>query len=232
MEIRNIENSVRQNNAEKFWEEMKSGKMGPVFFGQKMAASILGMVCDELAKKIETTIADTNEYVLDVDVTFAEFNATNAEIEAKIKKIEAEIASLQNKEKDGTITEEEKSELGVKTAELESLRAQSAVSSAKQEKEASSVAGKLKENETLLAKGKDYGDTAIEKGKPMMETQDKHKSFWRKLFGTWNNQDIRDSGKKLVDSGENLLSKVDSSIELNKTVADKTKKTEKKSATK
>ena len=54
----------------------------------------------------------------------------------------------------------------------------------------------------------DYGETAVEKGTPLAETQDKRKSFWRKTFGGWNQSAKREAGKAAVEAGNNLLEQV------------------------
>ena len=54
----------------------------------------------------------------------------------------------------------------------------------------------------------DYGETAVEKGTPLAETQDKKKSFWRKTFGGWNKSAEREAGKKAVEAGNDLLEQV------------------------
>ena len=70
----------------------------------------------------------------------------------------------------------------------------------------------------------DYGETAVEKGTSLAETQDKRKSFWRKLSGSWNKSAEREAGKKAVEAGNNLLDQVETVKASEKEITKKTKK--------
>lgn len=189
-------------------------------------ANVLGgnvgllMICKEMVATYEQVIEDQNEYVLEIELGADELQNLEDSIEAKIKKLEAEIAELNKKKENGTITSEEEVLLASKFEELDSLK-----QSANNKVEGKSLSlqclvedANNMEQKTKATIATDYGETAIEQGEPLTQVKDKRKSFWRKLFGTWNKSKTREFGHKLVDTGTELLDKVDTSKNTSKKI--------------
>lgn len=188
-------------------------------------ANRLSAVCNEMAQTYDKIIEDQNDYLVDINASLDEISELEADLEAKIKQLEAEIEELLKKKDDGTITEEEEAELSSKITELDNLKAQGNTEIAQKRGEVGKTTDAVQEADRKSKSeiATDYGETALEKGKPLSETKDKRKSFWRKTFGGWNKQAERDAGNRLLDAGNELLEQVSTSSNLDKEIAKKTK---------
>ena len=118
---------------------------------------------------------------------------------------------------DGTITEEEEAELAAKSEQLISLKKDFDKQITDKNNEANDIGKKatsLGDNSKIKI-ATDYGETALEKGQPLAETEDLTKSFWRKLSGSWDKSGVRKAGNDLIDAGNNLLDKVNTTTNTN-----------------
>ncbi len=172
-----------------------------------IAVNILADACQGMLDAYDEIINDQNEYVIEIDDIITKAENTFNDIQSKIEKLKEEINELRQKADDGTITEEEREELSSKLGELRRLEDLS-ISSIKQEKnELSSKNNELDSECRSKAKiATDYGKTAVEKGKPLAETEVKG-GFFRKLFGS-TGKSKKAAGEKAVSVGTNLLNKV------------------------
>lgn len=198
--------------AEKFYNAWKD--MG-IFGGEILAAKVLTKTCDRYSKEFENIIKDQNEYILELDDNLEYIDNIQAELEEKIAELEAEKEELLAKEKDGTLTEEDKQRLEEIDAEIETLTNSANDDISAHYVEAEHDEEGINSYDYRVAAATDFGETAVKKGEPLSKTQDKRKSFWRKIFGGWNMKDYRKAGEKLLKSGNNLLDKVDESKSLN-----------------
>lgn len=229
-------------SAKDFYDNTKKGMMyQTVGEGENETTvasySILGMsvganralmfVCNAMSYSYDSIIEDQNEYLFEIDESIKDFEKSQKEIEAKIKQLEKEIEELQKKQEEGTITEEEAAELESKSEELNQLKAKSTEEADETNDKVETASEKAKDQKSKAEIATDYGETTIEKGKPLAETKDKRKSFWRKLFGTWDKSHIRELGNNMIDSGENLLEKVDTSVKLDNEINSRAKKVSK-----
>ena len=74
------------------------------------------------------------------------------------------------------------------------------------------------EHKTKAEIAMDYGKTTIEKGESLTQVQDKKKTFWRRLFKTWDKSGTRGFGEKMIDVGEELLDKVNTAEDTSKKI--------------
>ena len=202
----------QKSNAEKLYDSIKKT---PIFGGELKAANTLTKICDKFSKDFENIIKDQNEYILELDDNLEYIDNIQAELEEKIAELEAEKEELLAKEKDGTLTEEDKQRLEEIDAEIETLTNSANDDISAHYVEAERDEKGVKEYNKKVETATDFGETAVKKGETLSKTQDKRKSFWRKIFGGWNKKAYRKAGEKLLKSGNNLLDKVDESKSLN-----------------
>ena len=198
-------------SAKEVYEHMKQTfNVMPLYDGELTANIILKDICERFAENYEQIIVDQNEYEVDIEENIEEIENLEEDIQAKIKKLEAEIAELNKKKENGTITKEEEALLASKNTELEGLYAKSKneVNEHQEEIDEKVKNAENSEHKTKAQIATDFGELAIEKGEPLTQVQDKRKSFWRKLFNTWDKSGTREFGQEMVDAGNNLLDKV------------------------
>ena len=194
-----------QTSVREMYDSFKKNTITEVFANYFLLNS-----CEVITKNYEQIIEDQNDYVVEIEDSIEELENIEEDIQAKIKKLEAEIAELNQKKEAGTITSEEETQLESKTNELNSLQVESEEDVNEQQKE---VDDKIENIENTEHKSKaeiatEFGDFAIEKGTELTQVKDKRKSFWRKLFNTWDKSGTRAFGQKLINAGEGLLEKV------------------------
>ena len=222
---------IGQNmSADKFYDEAQF-YMPNVFVAKNevVGANRMAEVCDKMSETYDQIIKDQNEYLLEIDNGFEDIAALESDLQAKIEALKKEIESLLKKKSAGTITEEEEAELVSKTAEMESLQTQFEEQVGTKNNQISEIANKAEQDghKSKQAIALDYGETAVEKGEALSQTKNKRKSFWRKIFGGWNQQKKRDAGKKLLESGEALLERVSTSSDIDDKIMKRTTASEK-----
>lgn len=198
-------------SANKLFDTIEKSPMGEPF-----ALNFLQSYCEKITKEYEQIIIDQNDYVIDLEEDFNKITSLQKEINAKIEKLETEIQDLKNKKDNGTITPEDEKLLETKVGELNDLQAQLASKTKSKEISIKNSTDDIQNTEfrTKTEIATDFAETTIEKGEALTQVQDKHKSFWRKLFNTWDNSKTREFGQNLINTGNNLLEKVSSSNDI------------------
>lgn len=206
-------------NAENFYE--MGGFVGNTFVAKLMGdvgkAHQLSIMCDKMSETFEQVIQDQNEYLEDFEFSLDEAAKLEENLTAEIEKLETEIEELIKKRNNGTITEEEEAELTSKSNQIITLRNNFDKQITDKNNEANDIGKKatsLGDNSKIKI-ATDYGETALEKGQPLAETEDLTKSFWRKLSGSWDKSGVRKAGNDLIDAGNNLLDKVSTTTNTN-----------------
>lgn len=202
-----IQKVGNESTARKLYEAFE--KM-PFAGGEMVAANIVRNICEDYTSKVEEVIEDKNEYVFDIENKTSEISTLEEEMRAKIEQLQVEIEALVQKKESGTITPEEEAQLEAKNAELDDVKASYSKSIETEKNDLEGLQALLKndDNKRLIERGRDFGGVAVEKGQKLAETKDKRKSFWRKLFNTWDYSATRKVGEKLLEAGKNLLDKV------------------------
>lgn len=179
------------------------------------------IACRQMAETYEQIIEDQNDYVFEIEAGSQELQLLEKCIQDRIKKLQTEIEELNKKKENGTITEEEEALLTSKTNELNALTKKSNEEIEDKTLEVQGLIVTIQNNEhkTKAEIATDYGETSIEKGKSLTQVQDKKKSFWRRLFKTWDKSGTRNFGNKMIDVGEELLNKVKITEDTNKKIA-------------
>lgn len=205
-------------------QETSASKIYDIYsgFSKIVSVSILTKMCNEMINEFDEITNDENNYLIELDNIDNEINAAQDELQGKIKKIQAEIAELEKKYDDGTITDEELEELKQKKQELNNLisggnnEIKSKTNDAKSKGEEV-----IKTHESKVKVAEDYGKVTVEKGTPLAETKVKG-GFFRKLFGT-TGKDKKEAGERAVEAGNNLLDKVNTTKEIEKTIKKRTR---------
>ena len=172
--------------------------------GEKNAVKQLTLACAQMIVAYNEVINDQNDYMIEIDDINQKINNINSEYEEKIEALKKEIDELKQKEYDGTLTDEEKEQLYAKCNELNELVNFYNTSSNSEIEELNKKNQQRKAN-YLKKEGiaTDYGETTVEKGTPLANTEVKG-GFFRKLFGT-TGKDKKEAGEKAVKIGNELL---------------------------
>ena len=187
-----------------------------------IAVNQLTKICNAMTEAYDEVIDDKNEYLFEINEKVNEFENLKEDIDTKIQQLMQEIKSLEKKEQDGSITEEEQKNLENKKEELNTLISNSDKQIDDKTKEVKEKSNeKVNKNKSKTAIAKNYGETTVEKGTPLAETKVSH-GFFKKLFGC-TGKNKKEAGEKAVEAGNNLLDKVDISNELDSDINKKYK---------
>lgn len=212
------EKVIAKKGAEEFLEDASS--IGP-WKNELLGVKILTTACEYLdenvmqdaIEELELNIEEIEEANRKIDVLINEKATKDAENSQRAEKI----ATLEAKEKDGTITEEEQQELD--TLRLE----QEGASTDSYNDEIASLTGNINTKSESIAtidakieKSFDYGELTLEKGTEYANKKDKRKSFWRKTFGGWDKSAYREAGNAAVEAANDLLESAETAKDLNK----------------
>lgn len=202
----------QETNAQTMYE---NSKYIGLFKSEVAAVKRLTVICNKMTEAYNDVLKDQNDYLVELEADAASFDALKEDITEKIKALYEEIKDLEQKEKDGTITEEEKQKLADKQSELSVLMKDSdskvndQISKTKEKSDK-----KTSEHKSKMSIAKNYGEVTVEKATPLAEIKVKTKSFWRSIFGG-TNESKKEAGVKAVEAGNNLLNKVGESVEIN-----------------
>ena len=213
----------QENSASKFYETHKDFRFAGIG-GNHFAVSMITHICNAMAESYDQTIDEQAEYLTEIEELNQEIEELKLQLEEEIEtrnKENENLVSQQNE--DGTLTTDASEKINANNSEIEGLETQfgSLINAKSAEVEAHTNSAKNVKSKEKIAK--DYGETAIEKGQPLVETKDKRKSFWRKLTGSWDKSGTRELGQKAVDAGNNLLEKVNVSAEISNEINKKSK---------
>ena len=208
--------SVQNNTAEQLYEQYKNlPSLWFAFGGEVGAVKILTKICDKMTIEFGEIIKDENNYLIEFENANNEINNLYDDYQERIKKLQQEIAALEYKVDHGTATEEEKEELEAKKSKLTTLvQTENSDIQNRQSETQNKTQNFLEKFQSKKEKAIDYGNTTIEKGTPLANTEVKN-GFFRRLFGT-TGKDKKRAGEEAVTAGNNLLKKVDHAVEIEK----------------
>ena len=196
-----------------------------IFFGSDiMAANRLTNMCNQMSLSYDQIIDDQNEYITEIDAQISEIETLQKELDVKIKEQEAERDKILADAGNEGLSEEDEAKVNTINSEIEALNGDANTKIGSISSDIKGSSSKLESTVSKADAATDYGNTAVEKGTPLANTQDKRKSFWRKLTGSWNKSAEREAGKKAVDAGNNLLDQVETVKAAEKEITKKTKK--------
>ena len=171
-------------------------------------ANTLTSMCKAMSETYSQIVDDQNEYLVEVDAEMKEIETLQAELETKIKEQEAERNKILEAAGDEGLSEEDQAKVDSINEEIAGLTDDTNTKISDINSKVDGTNEKAKGHRSKAEIATDYGETAVEKGTPLSETQDKKKSFWRKTFGGWNQTAKREAGKAAVKAGNNLLEQV------------------------
>jgi len=205
----------QETSAEDYYKNIREKGINGCIFqrSETIAVSQLTNVCQAMIDAYNDIVEDQNEYQLEIDEIMKRAENTANDIQERIEKLLAEINELKQKEENGTLTEEEKGQLLVKLGQLRDLEDLAAVNNKTENDKVNEKNDELKfENRSKEKIATEYGETTVEKGTPLANTEVKG-GFFRKLFGS-TGKHKKEVGEKAVQVGNNLLSKVSESVQI------------------
>lgn len=198
-------NINRPSEAEKlynFFEKIPSLGNNTVF-----AVSQMTKICEKMNEELNNIKDEQTNYEMDMAEEYADLLAEQAEIEEKMITLNKEIKDLEQKEKDGTITDEEQKELKTKRGELTNL-----FKSSKQDEMNDLINESEQKSNNLnnkLEVAQDFGEVTQEKGQVLADTKVKRATWFRRLFGVTKRQKERKAiGEKAVEIAKTLIETV------------------------
>ena len=204
MYINPLVNYEPKTEGEKLYDSLAATHMGEV-----NAVVMMTKICEGLSENLNEIKDEYTEYEIDLSDDYADLLTQEKELEEKIIALNKEIKALEEKEANGTITEEEKAELAAKRGELSNL-----VSSSKRNEMNDLLDQSEKRNDELKSKlefAQEVGDTTLEHGQELANTKVKKANWFRRLFGITKKQEHKKAvGEKAVEVSTNLLNQVDS----------------------
>lgn len=204
MYINPLVNYEPKTEGEKLYDSLAAIHMGEV-----NAVVAMTKICEGLSENLNEIKDEYTEYEIDLSDDYADLLTQEKELEEKIIALNKEIKALEEKEANGTITEEEKAELAAKRGELSNL-----VSNSKRNEMNDLLDQSEKRNDELKSKlefAQEVGDTTLEHGQELANTKVKKANWFRRLFGITKKQEHKKAvGEKAVEVSTNLLNQVDS----------------------
>lgn len=195
-----------------------------LFGSEIMAANRLTNMCNQMSLSYDQIIDDQNEYITEIDAQINEIETLQKELDAKIKEQEVERNKILSKAGNDGLSEDDEAKVNTINSEIEALNGDANAKIGSISSDIKGSSSKLENTTSKADIATDYGNTAVEKGTPLANTEDKRKSFWRKLSGSWNKSAEREAGKKAVEAGNNLLDQVETVKASEKEITKKTKK--------
>lgn len=190
-----------------------------------IAAKKMVSVCDSIKASIESLIEDQTERCSEIEVSYNEISNLQKETECKVKKLEKKYEALLAKREKGTLNESEENELGTILGQIDELNNSANAQIKTKNAEIETQIDKNTDVSSKIFTANNYGKFAVEKGEDLANTQDKRKTFFRKLFHNWSRAKIRKAGEELNTAGNDLLEKAETSKTMEKVLSSKTKKT-------
>lgn len=211
----------QESSANEYYQQLKNM---PLIGTEVFAARQLAGLCDRMSESYDETIDEQVEYLTEIEELNAEIEDLKLQLEKEVKAKQKENQQLlRQQDEEGNLTAEAGEKINANNGDIENLQAQfgTLIDSKSAEVDSNIASAKGTRSKEKIAT--DYGETAVEKGKPLSETKDKRKSFWRKLSGSWDQSAKREAGKLALEAGENLLEKVNTSVEISEEINKKSK---------
>lgn len=191
-----------KSEGEKIYDNFRRMMPSEVF-----AVSQMTKICEIVSEDLENIKDEQTEYEIDFLSDYADLLAEERKLEDEIIALNNEIKALEEKEANGTITEEERAELAAKRGELSSL-----VSSSKRD-EINQLLNNSEERSSELQEKLDdaqsIGEVTLEHGEELANTEVKKANWFRKLFGITKKQEQKKAvGEKAVEVSTDLLEQV------------------------
>ena len=204
----------QQDTAQGLYENVKKAVPSN---SEVRAVKVLTDICNKINAAYDEVIQDQNEYLMDIEKEDAELQKLVEETQKEINDNFTQIKKLEQKEQDGTITEEEQAELDSKKGKFNGLINDSnSQIKDKSGKLATESKERTNEQKSKISIAKNYGEVTVEKGTPLSETH-VSSGFFKKLFGC-TGADKKEAGDKAVEAGNNLLDKVGQSLDINEQI--------------
>ena len=209
----------QENTSEDLYAKIKNR---PFIGNELIAVKILTNICNDMAKDFEKIVEDQNEYLFELEENTNNITELEQELKAKLQALEAEKNAILSKGAPDTLSDEDKQRLEEIDAEIETITKSTNSDIQTLETESDEAQDEVIGYDKKVSIATDYGETAIEKGEPLSKTKDKRKSFWRKIFGGWDQSAKREAGTAALEAGNRLLGDVADSKALYENITKKT----------
>ena len=214
-----IWNTTKSINANDFYEMAKKIPIG----GEVYAVNALTGICQKMIDSYDEVLSDQNEYMVELEGELNDLDIYQSEQNDRLQKLLEEIKALEEKEQNGTITEEEQKELDNKKTEYTTLSGDTNTNLTDKNNKIKQTQSQQEDRYLTKVKiAENYANKTIEKGTPLAETEVKG-GFFRKLFGT-TGKDKKEAGEKAVKVGNELLDNVSESKDIDSEYNSKLKK--------
>ena len=166
---------------------------------------------EKAQKEVDEIIEDVNEYVIEIGDVTAQAEEEVENIEEKIEKLKMEIQELEEKEEDGSITEDEEKELETKRGDLQGLQKNESAEIDEHEENMDVVSGKVKKLKVSekLDNAESIAQTHLERGQSMANYKVRRSFFARFLGITKSDEEYVESGKKKIEEANEFIGKID-----------------------
>ena len=221
-------NVAKQTDAKTMYETYTNGSS----IGARLSTTDrdrLGKIidmCIEMSEEFEQIIEDQNNYIIEFDSLEDDYVNKQYDIQQEIERLLQEVKELEQKEEDGTITDEERNEQTEKKGRLDALYSSST-------QESNNINNKINENKAKIqgtynekeAIASNYSNFAITKGKDFLDKDitEKEEKGEKITFTPWALGKYLNhvAGESAIAAGENLQEKIEESTGVDKKISSK-----------
>lgn len=175
-------------------------------------SSMWGSVCKRMTEDIELGIKDQQEYILEIEDIQVEIESLQEEQKNKIENLYSEIEELKNKEKNGTITNEEKKDLDNKTGEFSTITRISENQLNDLNNDLQNTQCKAIKQDDIINTAQKWGQETVEAAENVLndENLEQYESttkMTRTVDGVTTEWSYREGAELALERGEDLLEK-------------------------
>ena len=219
----------QENKAENYYNSIKDLYKNQALFTEtdkeELAVKALSSVCQGMINDYNNVVLDEKEYLIEAENIESSIEETNNEIQKKLEEIKIEIKELEEKKKDGTITEDEQNKLQDLYIEQDQLASEieSNLHSGKNDLNNISQNATAKRSKEAIAK--DYGEITVQKGTELAKVGDEVGTLGKILsFGLLSDHSAQKTGEAAVETGNELLGIVGAAKDINDEINKKSDK--------
>lgn len=219
----NIWNVCQDQKAEDMYNNLYNKYRSPIMSVTLIITiNTLSSICSNMIEQYNQVVTDEQEYLIEVENIKEQQSSLEEDIQAQIEQLKKEIEELEQKDGDGTITDDERKELKDKRGELNTLVEQSKDNEDLSNQKIDGISSEAKEKRSKEAIASDYGNVTVKKGSELAKTGDSVGTLGKILsFGLWTDHSMQRAGEAAVKVGDNLLGLVHDAKTINNEIDNK-----------
>ncbi len=176
-------------------------------------ATAWGNVCDQMAEALEKETQDQMQYVMEIEDLQQEIEKVYQDSEKEAGKLSEKISTLQEKENNGTITEEEKQELQTYLNSYMGVFEEADTEAGKINSNIKSVKSKAVDTEDKIATAQEWGRKTKEAGEnvlnsELLEAAENSTKITKTKDGVTTSWSFTQGAEQGIAQAENLFDKV------------------------